>query len=100
MELAKARTRFEVFVNNVGDERDLPALSMQGAPLDALLRNVVQLPQFVGKHFFFLIDEYENLLDYQQQVLNTLIKHSGDVYTFKVAVRELGMRARSTLNAS
>jgi len=40
----------------------------------------------------------ENLLDYQQVILNTIIKHCGADYTFKVGVRELGWRRRSTLN--
>ena len=34
----------------------------------------------------------------QQRVLNTLIKHCGEYYSFKVGVRELGFRERSTLN--
>ena len=45
-----------------------------------------------------MVDEYENLLDYQQQVVNTLIKHAAEAYSFKIGVRELGWRCRSTLN--
>lgn len=92
-----ALTYFEAYINNVADGHG-PMLSMQGAPIDALLESVLQLSQFRRKPFFFLIDEYENLLDYQQRVLNTLIKHSGDLYTFKIGVKELGWRVRSTLN--
>jgi hypothetical protein len=47
---------------------------------------------------FSYLDEYENFEDYQQQVVNTLVKHSGQNYTFKIGVRELGWRVRSTLN--
>lgn len=96
--VASARLRFEVHINNVGDQREAPTLSMQGAPIDLLLNFVGQLPQFQGRQFLFLIDEYENLLDYQQRVINTLIKHSGGQYTFKVGVRELGFRMHATLN--
>ena len=67
-------------------------------PVDTLLEAVRDLPQFKGKRFFFLIDEYENLEDYQQRVMNTLIKHAGELYTFKVGVKELGWRVRYTLN--
>jgi hypothetical protein len=88
---------FEACLNNVADGK-LPPLSMQGAPLDALFEALPRLPHFVHKTFFFLIDEYENFLDYQQRVVNTLIKHSGEAYTFKVGVRELGWRCRTTLN--
>ena len=96
--VSRARQAFEGYINNVADEDPHPKLSLQGAPVDALLDSVGRLPEFAGKHFFFLIDEYENLIDYQQRIVNTLIKHSGGAYTFKIGVRELGLRARSTLN--
>jgi len=71
---------------------------MQGAPLDTLMEVIQHLPHLKGKNFFFLLDEYENLEDYQQQVINTLIKHSGQLYSFKIGVKELGWRCRTTLN--
>jgi hypothetical protein len=58
---------------------------------------LLDLDQFRGKNFFFLLDEYENFLDYQQQVVNTYIKHSGQLYSFKIGVKELGWRRRATL---
>ena len=48
--------------------------------------------------FYLLIDEYENLLDGQQQIMNTLLKHVPECYTFKIGVRELGWRVKYTLN--
>jgi hypothetical protein len=95
--VARARIDIENYVNNVADE-DHPPLSLQGAPVDTLMQLVTLLPQFVGKNFFFLIDEFENLLDYQMRVVNTLIKHSGALYSFKVGVKELGWRSRTTVN--
>ncbi len=95
--LSSSRLQFESHVNNIADCHN-PPLSMQGAPVDALCEGLGELPEFRGKTFFFLIDEYENFMNYQQQVVNTLIKHSGEWYTFKIGVRELGWRVRSTLN--
>ena len=95
--LALARRSFEAYINNVADAKP-PLLTVQGAPVDVLIESLVALPQFRGKTFFFLIDEYENFEPYQQQVINTLLKHSGQHYTFKVSVRELGIRSRTTLN--
>lgn len=92
-----SKLKFEATVNNIADV-SLPALSMQGAPVDAFMREVKKLPQFESSSFFFLIDEYENLATYQQRVLNTLIKHCGESYSFKVGVRELGFKERSTIN--
>ena len=91
--------RFEAYVNNVVDGGG-PRLSMAGAPIDILFEAISRLPQFAGKRFFFLIDEYENFKDYQQQVVNTLIKHSGERYTFKIGIRELGWRVRTTVNVN
>jgi hypothetical protein len=95
--LRSARISFEAFINNVADT-PRPLLSMQGSALDVLFEAISELTPFRDKVFFFLVDEYENLQDYQQQLLNTLIKHSGKWYTFKIGVRELGWRVRSTLN--
>jgi hypothetical protein len=95
--LRLARVRFEAYINNVADG-DHPPLSLQGAPFEPLFEALAELDSFRGKNFFFLIDEYENFLDYQQQVVNTLIKHSGALYTFKIGVKELGWRRRTTLN--
>lgn len=92
------RLKFEARINNIADDQENLGLSMQGVPIDTLVEAVTNLPQFRGKCFFFLIDEYENFEDYQQQIVNTLIKHSAPSYTFKVGVRELGWRRRTTLN--
>ena len=93
-----SKLTFESTINNVASTFPLPLLSMQGVPVDLLVAELKSTPQFADTSFFFLIDEYENLADYQQRVLNTLIKHCGDLYSFKVGVRELGFREKSTLN--
>ena len=97
-ELSISKLRFEAGINNVADDGEMPDLSMQGAPIDVFLREIRELAQFRGKYFFFLVDEYENLAGYQQRVVNTLVKHCGELYSFKVGVRELGLRERSTIN--
>lgn len=95
--IRRGRRRFEAFLNNL-DPGALPPLSLQGQAIDDLCEAVLNMPEFLGKNLFFIVDEFENLLDYQQVVLNTLIKHCGPHYTFKIGVRDLGWRRRSTLN--
>jgi len=95
--LADARVAFEAYVNNVVDA-ERPPLSMQSAPIDHLCAVIQSLEPFKNTQFFVLLDEFENLLNYQQQIVNTLIKHASDSYCFKIGVRELGRRVRSTLN--
>ena len=90
---------FESSINNVSASAEPPRASMLGRPLDHLVEALQADPTLRERDFVFCIDEYENLENYQQRVLNTLIKHVGDsFYTFKVGVRETGLRERSTLN--
>ncbi len=98
LKLERARLRFETHINNVGDNGTPGSLSMQGLPIDVTVKALLANPTLQGKRFFFLLDEYENLEDYQQTVVNTLIKHSGEGFTYKVGVKELGLKSRSTLN--
>lgn len=95
--ISLSKTDFEAYINNVVDG-GRPRLSIQGAPIDLLSAEILSLNQFKGKQFYLLFDEYENFEDYQQQIINTLIKHSTEFYTFKIGVRELGWRQKSTLN--
>ena len=94
--LQRSLTEFEAHINNVADSASR-SLSMQGAPIGLLIEAVRRQEIFADKLFFFLIDEYENLEDYQQRLMNTLIKHSGELYSFKICVRELGWRVHNTL---
>lgn len=59
-----------------------------------------QYTPFTNKSLFLLIDEYENLLDYQQQIVNSKIKHATIDVTYKIGVRELGWRVKYALNES
>lgn len=86
--------RFEAGINDVSQsENQHPTIA--GAPIDLIFETLASSPELAGKHFFLLIDEYENLKDYQQRILNTLLKHAQPPYTFKIGVRELGWRDRS-----
>ena len=95
--LQNALLDFQVAVNNIADKQ-YPQLSMPGEPIKLLTEQVELLSQFNNKIFYILIDEYENLLDNQQQIVNTLIKHTPDSYTFKIGVREMGWRVKYTMN--
>jgi hypothetical protein len=89
---------FEAFINNVGDVQERPRISLQGAPIRLVAEALRTVPEFASRRFFILLDEYENFLEYQQQVVNTLIKHGAPRLTYKIAIRELGWKCRTTLN--
>lgn len=96
-EIENAMYAFQSDVNNIQD-KSMPRLSMLGDPIKLFVEQALNLKQLNGKMFYLLIDEYENLLDSQQQSINTLLKHVPDTYTFKIGVRELGWRVKYTLN--
>jgi hypothetical protein len=91
------RIVFEAYLNNL-DATNLPDISLASAPVNLAIEEILELAPLAGKSFFFLIDEYENFRDYQQIVINTLIKQSGEGYTFKIGVKEFGWVDHSTLN--
>jgi len=94
-----ALVKFESVINNIADERP-QGLTILGAPIALLLEELHKLPQFAGKQFYFLLDEYENFLDYQQRAVNTLIKHVGALYSIMIGVRQFGWRVRDTLSGT
>lgn len=55
-----------------------------------------KLPYIAQSVFAVYIDEYENLLDYQQRFLNTLIKGGEPPLIFHIAMKPNGMRTRLT----
>ncbi len=92
-----AMYKFQADINNIADG-NLPKLSLAGDPIRIITEQARKLKQFRGKTFYLLIDEYENLLDSQQQIINTLLKHVPQSYTIKIGVREMGWRVKHTMN--
>lgn len=66
--------------------------------LEALITEIrTKLDYMENTVFAVYVDEYENLLDYQQRFLNTFIKGGEPPLIFHVAMKPNGMRTRSTL---
>lgn len=93
----KSMYEFQAEINNVADG-NMPKLSMAGVPIEIIAEQTQKLRQFKGKVYYLLIDEYENFTDYQQECMNTLIKHVPESYTIKIGVREMGWRVKTTHN--
>lgn len=97
--LQKKLTEFQMSLLSPGRGKESElALTPLGAPLNKLIDALGGDQTFKDKYFAFCIDEYENLLPYQQNVINTLIKHVGDSgYTFKIGVKKNGIRNFETM---
>ena len=55
------------------------------------------LPDLQGKRFIILLDEYENLQENQQKIVNTLVKHTKLRVLFRIGTRLRGFRTNHTL---
>ena len=97
--LEDCMARFEIWVNNVRDSQQpqfLPDRRFARRLVELILQ---QLPQLAGATFFVYIDEYENLAEYQQRIINTWVKHSEPPLIFNLAMKRNGFKTRSTAGA-
>jgi len=90
-------SKLQVVVNNPSKATDI-ILSMAEAPLRSFVEALADAELLGGRIVFCCIDEYENLLDYQQAIINTYIKHAEPPLSYKVGVRKNGIRNRQTLD--
>jgi len=86
------------YVNN-SNSYDKPHVIANGYLLNLIAKHVLSQPILKNKSIHIFIDEYENLLQYQQQILNTLIKHP-DPVIFDIGMRHSGIKTYQTLSES
>lgn len=95
--LRREMSRLELFVNN-GGRTECPVFSMPEAPL-RIFAEVLSVSGFLtNKLLFCCIDEYENLSEDQQSVLNTYLKHSEPPLSYKIGLRRYGLHSRHTID--
>jgi hypothetical protein len=56
-----------------------------------------EITELRGARIYFLLDEFENLAEFQQTVVNTITKLRPDSLTLKLATRSLGVKSRIDL---
>lgn len=90
-------SKLQLKVNNPTSSLEL-FLSMPESPIRVFVDALDEHGLSEGRTIFCCIDEYENLLDYQQAILNTYIKHAEPPLSYKIGVRKNGLRNRQTLD--
>tara|TARA_B110001454_G_scaffold58110_1_gene56885 strand:- start:2394 stop:4286 length:1893 start_codon:yes stop_codon:yes gene_type:complete len=95
--IKNALSLLQLKVNNPKSRQEV-VLSMAEAPLRTFVEELVACELAGERTIFCCIDEYENLLDYQQAILNTYVKHASPPLSYKVGVRKNGLRNRQTLD--
>jgi hypothetical protein len=87
---------FQAWVNNA---RKLPEPTFLAGEVfvAALIREIQsQIPELQQANYFVYIDEYENLKEWQQRIVNTWLKHSQIPLIFNLAMKRNSMRTQQT----
>jgi hypothetical protein len=95
--IRRRRQELAKWFRNV-ESNEVPELFPLREFLGALIEEIRnKLPYLQQSLFAVYIDEYENLLDYQQRFINSLIKGGEPPLIFHVAMKPNGMRTRQTI---
>lgn len=86
------------YVNNVS-KIERPIIISNGYLLNLIAQSILKQKTFQEKTIHVFIDEYENLLLYQQRIVNTLIKHPNPVI-IDIGMRNKGCKTYQTLGDS
>jgi hypothetical protein len=90
---------FELWVANVRKGKE-PAFLPGVQFVTALISHARELlPPLQNAMFFVYVDEFENLLPYQQRILNTCIKHSEVPLIFNIAMKRHAFETLQTVGA-
>lgn len=87
----------ELFVNNPTSSHR-PTMSMPETPLTHFANSLDNSGSLDGSVIFLCLDEYENLTENQQAVINTYIKNAEPPLAYKVGVRRNGLKTRATID--
>ena len=86
------------YINNIS-KVESPIVFTNGYLLNLIAKTVLTQQLMKEKSIHVFIDEYENLLLYQQKIVNTLIKHP-DPVIIDVGMRNEGLKTHQTLAES
>jgi hypothetical protein len=92
-----AISSLQIQVNNPS-EKSVYGLSIAEAPLRTFAEALESDGLLGGRVIFCCVDEYENLYDYQQAIINTYVKHAEPPLSYKIGVRKNGLRNHQTLD--
>lgn len=87
---------FETWVNDVRTVQQ-PRFLPGEAFVKRLIRIVTEgIPALKESAFFVYVDEYENLAEYQQEIINAWLKHSEPPLIFNLAMKRNGFKTHKT----
>ncbi|MBR0500354.1 MAG: hypothetical protein IJJ72_05100 [Bacteroidales bacterium] len=83
----------------LGKERPNVIIRLDGAALTFGIPDLLKakVPFFKKRHILYLIDEYENFSEQQQQVIMTLLREKPTSCTIRIGTRPYGIRTKYTI---
>ncbi len=95
--LETSLVQLELWVNN-GGRGTSPNFSMAEAAIRHFVEAIEATGVLQGRQIFCCIDEYENLSETQQALINTYLKHSEPPLSYKIGIRKGGLKTRRTID--
>ncbi|MDI9257950.1 ORC-CDC6 family AAA ATPase [Flavobacterium sedimenticola] len=86
------------YINNLNSV-ERPKVLPNSYLLNTVAKSLLSTSIFEDKAIHIFVDEYENLLEYQQRLINTLVKHPNPVI-FDLGMRNKGLKTSETLATS
>lgn len=86
------------YINNLNSV-ERPKVLPNSYLLNTIAKSILSNSLFEDKAIHIFVDEYENLLEYQQRLVNTLVKHPNPVI-FDIGMRNKGLKTSETLAKS
>ena len=86
------------YINNLNSV-ERPKVLPNSYLLNTITKSLLSSSLFEDKAVHIFVDEYENLLEYQQRLVNTLVKHPNPVI-FDLGMRNKGLKTSETLATS
>ncbi|MEC4084642.1 ORC-CDC6 family AAA ATPase [Myroides odoratimimus] len=101
-DLLKIISREEIYlisyINNL-KKYERPNIIANGFLLNTIAASILEHKDLKNKSIHVFIDEFENMLEYQQRIINTLVKHPNPVI-FDIGMRSEGLKTAATLASS
>ncbi|MCB0744854.1 MAG: hypothetical protein KDC67_13180, partial [Ignavibacteriae bacterium] len=92
------RDEFQLWLRNV--RKGVEPVFLPKSLIQSLLNELKnKIPFIVKSRFNIYIDEYENLIEYQQRIVNTWVKHSENPIIFHLAMKRNAFKTKRTIGS-
>lgn len=95
-ELKKKQSQFQIWLRNVRKGNE-PLFLPRQLLIDLIKQLKAEVNCLSNSIFFIYLDEYENLLEYQQKIVNTWVKHSEKPVVFHLAMKRNAFVTKETI---